>query len=117
MAPIKAAIQQVFRRRKMYRKKYSLTIFLFGVFTFASSAMAVETRSQDFSPNVHWVFCIDTSGSMKAKGSMDLLKVITEKITSDFTDIDKKIVKVGDRITVFSFDEEVRLEATSLYQT
>jgi Mg-chelatase subunit ChlD len=101
----------------MYRKKYSLAIFLVGVFTFASISMAAESRSQDYSPNVHWVFCIDTSGSMKAKGSMDLLKVITEKITSDFTDVDKKIVKVGDRITVFSFDEEVRLEATSLYQT
>ena len=82
----------------MYPKKYSLAIFLAGVFTFASISMAAEYRSQDYSPNVHWVFCIDTGGSMKAKGSMDLLKLITEKITSDFTDIDEKIVKVGDRV-------------------
>ncbi len=101
----------------MYRKKYSLAIFLVGVFIFASNSIAAEYRSQGYSPNVHWVFCVDTSGSMKTKGSMDLLQVITEKITSDFTDVDKKIVKVGDRITLFSFDEEVRLEATALYQT
>ena len=98
----------------MYRKKHSLAIFLVGVFTFASISIAAEDRGQNYSPNVHWVFCIDTSGSMKTKGNMDLLKMITGKIASDFTDIDKKIIKVGDRITLFSFDEEARLEATSL---
>jgi Mg-chelatase subunit ChlD len=101
----------------MYRKKHSLAIFLVGVFTFASISVATEDRGQNYSPNVHWVFCIDTSGSMKTKGNMDLLKMITEKIASDFTVTDKKIIKVGDRITLFSFDEEARLEATSLYQT
>ncbi len=35
---------------------------------------------QNYSSNVHWVFCIDTIGSMKTKGHMDLLRSITEKI-------------------------------------
>jgi hypothetical protein len=48
---------------------------------------------------------------------MDLLRLITEKITNEFVDVDKNIIKTGDRITIFSFDEEVRLETTSLYQT
>ena len=48
---------------------------------------------------------------------MDLLKVITQKISNEFIDVNKNIIKAGDRITIFSFDEEVRLEATSLYQT
>ena len=71
----------------------------------------------DYLPNVHWVFCIDTSGSMKTKGQMDLLKEITDRITKEFIDNKDKILRVGDRITLFSFDEDVRLEATSLYQT
>jgi len=54
---------------------------------------------------------------MKAKGRMDLLKVITERITDEFIDPKKNIIKTGDRITIFSFDEDARLEATSLYQT
>jgi len=54
---------------------------------------------------------------MKTKGHMDLLKLITEKIINEFIDVNKNIIKTGDRITIFSFDEEVRLEATSLYQT
>jgi hypothetical protein len=54
---------------------------------------------------------------MKAKGHRDLLKLITQKVRNDFTTIEKNIIKVGDRITVFSFDEKVRLEATALYQT
>lgn len=73
--------------------------------------------NSEYLPNVHWVFCIDTSGSMKMKGHMDLLALITEKITNDFLDSKKNIINTGDRITIFSFDEQVRLEATSLYQT
>lgn len=73
--------------------------------------------NSEYLPNVHWVFCIDTSGSMKMKGHMDLLKLITEKITNEFLDGKKNIINTGDRITIFSFDEQVRLEATSLYQT
>jgi Mg-chelatase subunit ChlD len=68
-------------------------------------------------PNVHWVFCIDTSGSMKKKGQMDLLKEITNRITNEFIDSKEKIIRIGDRVTLFSFDQNVRLEATSLYQT
>ena len=47
--------------------------------------------NSEYLPNVHWVFCIDTSGSMKMKGHMDLLKLITEKITNEFLDGKKKI--------------------------
>ena len=72
---------------------------------------------REYSPNVHWIFCIDTSGSMKVKGQIDLLQLITEKIKNEFLDTKKMIIKTGDRKTVFSFDEDVRLEATSLYQT
>jgi hypothetical protein len=48
---------------------------------------------------------------------MDLLKLITEKISGDFLDADNELIKVGDRVTILSFDETVRLEETSLYQT
>jgi hypothetical protein len=54
---------------------------------------------------------------MKKKGHMDLLKVITDKITNEFLDSSRNVIKAGDRITIFSFDEGVRLEATALYQT
>lgn len=76
-----------------------------------------DCLSSERSLNVHWVFAIDTSGSMKLKGQRNLLKAITEKITDEFLDVSKLIIKTGDRITILSFDEEVRLEATSLYQT
>jgi hypothetical protein len=48
---------------------------------------------------------------------MDLLRLITERISGDFLDVDKKLIKAGDRVTILSFDEGVRLEETSLYQT
>ena len=103
---------------KMYIRKYNTkifvsTIFIFFLFFFISK----DCRGNQYSPNVHWVFCIDTSGSMKTKDHMDLLKFITGKITDGFIDAGKNIVKTGDRITIFSFDQDVRLEATALYQT
>ena len=72
--------------------------------------------SKGYSPNVHWTFCIDTSGSMKAKGQMDLLRLITERISNDFLNPKKNIIKLGDRVSIFSFDEGAKLEATALYQ-
>ncbi len=57
--------------------------------------------SKGYSPNVHWTFCIDTSGSMKAKGHMDLLKLVTGKISQEFLDSKKGIIKQGDRISIF----------------
>jgi Mg-chelatase subunit ChlD len=106
----------------MYKKKYTL---FFIILIVLSLSLKTDCLSRKFSPqvhgeylpNVHWVFCIDTSGSMKMKGHMDLLKLITEKITDEFLDSKKNIINTGDRITIFSFDEQVRLEATSLYQT
>jgi Mg-chelatase subunit ChlD len=76
-----------------------------------------EAWSNNYLPNVHWVFVVDTSGSMKKKGQMDLLKEITGRITTEFIDRKEKIIRIGDRVTLFSFDQDVRLEATSLYQT
>jgi hypothetical protein len=89
------------------------TLFILFLFLFFSK----DSRGDAYSPNVHWVFCIDTSGSMKTKGHMDLLRFITEKINHGFIDVRKNIIKTGDRITIFSFDQDVRLEATALYQT
>jgi hypothetical protein len=54
---------------------------------------------------------------MKMKGQMDLLKEITNRITKEFIDSKEKILRIGDRVTLFSLDQDVRLEATSLYQT
>ncbi len=101
----------------MHQKKYIISIFTFIVFTCFFCLINRDCWSRNYSPNVHWAFCIDTSGSMKTKGRMDLLKLITEKIINEFIDVNKNIIKTGDRITIFSFDEQVRLEATSLYQT
>ena len=101
----------------MQQKKYMTPIFTFIVVTFLFCLISGDCWGRSYSPNVHWLFCIDTSGSMKTKGHMDLLRVITQKISNEFVDVNKSIIKAGDRITIFSFDEEVRLEATSLYQT
>lgn len=101
----------------MCERKCLMPVFLVAMFIFALGLMCKDSLSREYAPNVHWLFCIDTSGSMKAKGHRDLLRLITNRIRQDFTTIDKNIIKVGDRITVFSFDEEVRLEATALYQT
>jgi hypothetical protein len=54
---------------------------------------------------------------MKKTGHVDLLKLITDKITNEFLDARKNVLRTGDRISIFSFDEGVRLEATALYQT
>lgn len=102
---------------EMYKRKCCVVIFFITISIFVFGFMNRDCLSKEYAPNVHWLFCIDTSGSMKAKGHRDLLELITQKVTSDFTDIGKNIIKVGDRITVFSFDEAVRLEATALYQT
>ncbi len=100
----------------MRKIKYSMVAFFIAMFILVSGVVADDCWSEAYSPNVHWVFCIDTSGSMKAKGHRDLLKLITQKITSEFIDTKKNIIKAGDRITIFSFDQEVRLEVTALYQ-
>lgn len=101
----------------MCKRNYIMTAFVFATcilfFFFTSKTCWPKT----YSPNVHWTFCIDTSGSMKKKGHMDLLKLITEKITNEFLSTKKNIIKPGDRISIFSFDQDVRLEVTSLYQT
>ena len=101
----------------MCKKKFSMTIFVPFVFILFICFIGRASWGEEYVPNVHWVFCIDTSGSMKTKGHVDLLKEITERITHEFIDPKKNIIKIGDRITIFSFDEDVRLEATSLYQT
>ena len=102
----------------MYIRKYNTKIFVSTIFIlFLFFFISKDCRGNQYSPNVHWVFCIDTSGSMKTKDHMDLLKFITGKITDGFIDAGKNIVKTGDRITIFSFDQDVRLEATALYQT
>ncbi len=90
---------------------------LIGLILWLGLIANTDCLSSERSLNVHWVFAIDTSGSMKLKGQRNLLKAITEKITDEFLDVSKLIIKTGDRITILSFDEEVRLEATSLYQT
>jgi hypothetical protein len=101
----------------MFKKKCGIIGALITISVLFDVVINGDCWSKEYSPNVHWVFCIDTSGSMKMKGHRDLLKLITQKITNEFTDIKKNIIKVGDRITVFSFDSDVRLEVTALYQT
>ncbi len=101
----------------MYASKYRIAALVFTLSMVFFCLASTDCLSKDYSPNVHWVFCIDTSGSMKMKGQRDLLELITQKITNEFADPKKKIIKTGDRITIFSFDEKVRLEATALYQT
>ncbi|MBW2072279.1 MAG: VWA domain-containing protein [Deltaproteobacteria bacterium] len=54
---------------------------------------------------------------MKLKGKLDLLHEITTKLDQEFLDTRKNILRTGDRISLISFDEQARLEATSLYQT
>lgn len=101
----------------MRQKKCLVTILTVATLMMLHSVVVPSCWSKSYSPNVHWTFCIDTSGSMKQKGHMDLLKLITHKITDEFLVPSKGIVKPGDRISIFSFDEGVRLEVTALYQT
>ena len=101
----------------MKRYKCAVSLFVFIIFLFSSQLAVENCWSGERAPNVHWVFCIDTSGSMKTRGHMDLLKLITERISDDFLDVNNKLIKAGDRVTILSFDETVRLEETSLYQT
>ena len=101
----------------MCKRKCTMVAFYIAILILVSGFVNSECWSKVYSPNVHWIFCIDTSGSMKTKGHRDLLKLITQKITNEFADIKKNIIKIEDRITIFSFDEEVRLEVTALYQT
>ncbi|MFQ5779727.1 MAG: vWA domain-containing protein [Nitrospiria bacterium] len=101
----------------MCEKRCSIKIFVYIVSIFLIGVFARNAWSNEYVPNVHWVFCIDTSGSMKAKGQMDLLKEITQRISNNFINPEAGIIKIGDRITLFSFDQDVRMEATSLYQT
>ncbi len=101
----------------MHKRRHIISVGTLVMLTCLSSLIVQDCWARKSSPSVHWVFCIDTSGSMKTRGHMDLLKVITDKIADEFLDANKNIIKAGDRITVFSFDETVRLEATALYQT
>ena len=101
----------------MCKKEYRMTLFVLTIFISFFCFVGRSGWSKDYSPNVHWVFCIDTSGSMKTKGHMDLLRAITERINGEFINPRRNIIRTGDRVTIFSFDEKVRLEATSLYQT
>jgi len=101
----------------MYKKEYRLGVFVFTILFLVFCFNVRNSWSLNYTPNVHWAFCIDTSGSMKEKGHIDLLRLITKKIITDFIDTKKNIIKKGDRITIFSFDEEARFEATAIYQT
>ena len=101
----------------MKRYKCAVSLFVFIIFLLSPQFAVENCWSGERTPNVHWVFCIDTSGSMKTKGHMDLLRLITERISGDFLDVNNKLIKAGDRVTILSFDERVRLEETSLYQT
>ncbi len=101
----------------MYKKKYSMAVLVYALCTSFLFFNNTDAWCNDYSPNVHWLFCIDTSGSMKTKGHADLLKAITGKITNEFTSTNNKMIKPGDRITIMSFDKNVRLETTALYQT
>ena len=101
----------------MCEKRNGLKIFVYIASIVLICFFGTEAWSNNYTPNVHWVFCVDTSGSMKKKGQLDLLKEITDRITKEFIDSKQKILRIGDRVTLFSFDQDVRLEATSLYQT
>ena len=101
----------------MDSKKFIISICALIIFTFFFSINGRDCLGGSYSPNVHWVFCVDTSGSMKKKGHLDLLKLITDKITNEFLNTRKNIIRAGDRISIFSFDDGARLEATALYQT
>ena len=101
----------------MDQKKLIISMCTFIIFTCFFSINGRDCLGGYYSPNVHWTFCIDTSGSMKRKGHVDLLRLITDKITNEFLDAGKNIIRTGDRISIFSFDDGVRLEATALYQT
>jgi hypothetical protein len=101
----------------MKRYKCAVSLFVFIIFLLSSQFTVENCWGGESTPNVHWVFCIDTSGSMKTKGHMDLLKLITERISGEFLNANNELIKTGDRVTILSFDEKARLEATSLYQT
>ena len=101
----------------MKRYKCAVSLFVFIIFLLSSQFTVENCWSGERTPNVHWVFCIDTSGSMKTKGHMDLLRLITERISGEFLNDKNELIKTGDRVTILSFDEKARLEATSLYQT
>ncbi len=101
----------------MCEKRNSLKILVYIASIVLICFFGTNAWSNNYMPNVHWVFCVDTSGSMKKKGQLDLLKEITDRITKEFIDSKQKILRIGDRVTLFSFDQDVRLEATSLYQT
>ena len=80
----------------MHKKKYSLFLIILIMLSLSMKTDGWSRESSpkvnsEYLPNVHWVFCIDTSGSMKMKGHMDLLKLITEKITNEFLYGKKKI--------------------------
>ena len=101
----------------MKRYKCAVWLFVFIILLLSSQFTVENSWGGEYTPNVHWVFCIDTSGSMKTRGHMDLLELITERISDEFLDVNKNLIRTGDRITIFAFDEGVKLAATSLYQT
>jgi Mg-chelatase subunit ChlD len=63
----------------MHKKKYSLLLMILMILVLSLSMKTAGWSREsspkinsEYLPNVHWVFCIDTSGSMKMKGHMDL---------------------------------------------
>lgn len=101
----------------MLAKKYTKWLIIVTASIYLICFSNTDSWSMESSSNVHWIFCIDTSGSMKEKGHVDFLNLITKNISEEFIHNKKNIIKIGDRITVFSFDQDVRLETTALYQT
>jgi len=89
----------------MYEKKHSMAFHVYALCIFVFFFITGDCCGKDYSPNVHWVFCIDTSGSMKTKGNKDLLKAITGKITNEFINTKNNMIKAGDRITIISFSD------------
>ncbi len=101
----------------MYTKQIRHPLFFIIILFVFLLLGDAECFSKEYSPNVHWTFCIDTSGSMKEKGQLNLLRLVTDKLSKEFISEKNGIIKPGDRITLFSFDRESRLEASVLYQT
>jgi len=52
----------------MCEKRYSLKVFVYIVTIVLICFFGKEAWSNNYLPNVHWVFVVDTSGSMKKKG-------------------------------------------------
>ena len=76
----------------MHQKKYIMSMFTFIIFTCFFRLINRDCWKRNYSRNVHWSFCIDTSGSMKTRGHMDLLRLIREKITKENIYLTHKVI-------------------------